>query len=134
MCGILGIISKTTNIPVKMYEGLTYLQHRGQDSAGICNENYCVKNNGMIKDVFNEKELNNLQSNICIGHVRYRTTGNFNESSIQPLVIETKEIRISLSHNGNITNLDYIENVIGKKKNMTDSMLLFNVCSIVVVK
>ena len=124
MCGILGIISKTTNIPVKMYEGLTYLQHRGQDSAGICNENYCVKNNGMIKDVFNEKELNNLQCTICIGHVRYRTTGNFNESSIQPLVIESKETRISLSHNGNITNLDYIENIIGNKKNMTDSMLL----------
>ena len=38
MCGILGIISKRNHVPIKIYEGLAYLQHRGQDSAGICNE------------------------------------------------------------------------------------------------
>lgn len=124
MCGILGIISKTNNIPIKMYEGLTYLQHRGQDSSGICNEKFCIKNNGTVKDVFDEKKLDNLKSDFCIGHVRYRTAGSFTKNSIQPLIIESNETRISLSHNGNITNLEYIENIIGKKNNMTDSMLL----------
>ena len=27
MCGILGIVSKTNDTPIKIYEGLTYLQH-----------------------------------------------------------------------------------------------------------
>ena len=68
----------------------------------------------MIKEVFNEIDLENLKSNICIGH-RYRTAGDFLDSTVQPL-IECQETRISLSHNGNITNLDYIENIRGKKK------------------
>ena len=87
MCGILGIVSKFEDVPIKIYEGLTYLQHRGQDSSGICNSKNCIKKEGLVKDVFNESNLQSLFSNIGIGQVRYGTNGSFNKKNIQPLSI-----------------------------------------------
>ena len=34
MCGIVGIVAKST-VNQAIYDGLTVLQHRGQDAAGI---------------------------------------------------------------------------------------------------
>ena len=121
MCGILGIISKRNHVPIKIYEGLTYLQHRGQDSAGICNEYKCIKDNGLVKDVFTEDTLNSLVSYICMGHVRYGTNGNFNKNTIQPIIIEENSVTFSLSHNGNINNLQELSKIINKSNLSSDS-------------
>ena len=104
MCGIIGLISNKTDVPLKIYEGMTFLQHRGQDSAGICNETMCIKNHGLVKDVFDESDLDKLISNVGVGHVRYGTTGSFNDESIQPLVNKIQNRQISFCHNGNIVN------------------------------
>ena len=112
MCGILGIVSKSNDIPIKLYEGLTYLQHRGQDSSGICNENECIKKNGLVKDVFNESELQSLFSNIGMGQVRYGTNGSFKNTNIQPLINEKGKNRISLVHNGNIQNIKKLREIL----------------------
>ena len=40
-----------------------------------------------------------------MGHVRYRTNGDNSKSNLQPIVVEDR-LRISVIHNGNITNVD----------------------------
>ena len=124
MCGIIGITSVEKDVPLKIYEGLTYLQHRGQDSCGICNEEYAIKKNGLVKNSFEINELNKLMSNNCIGHVRYSTTGSFDDSLIQPLVKDSNDLRISLCHNGNITNTEYIKSIIKVENLKSDSEYL----------
>ena len=85
MCGIIGVTSKSNNASLLVYEGLTHLQHRGQDSAGISTQNKVVKKHGLVKNVFNEDELNQLASYMSIGHVRYGTNSNHDINTIQPI-------------------------------------------------
>ena len=64
MCGILGIYGNEDNSNIEIYEGLQALQHRGQDSVGIANENIIIKYQGLVKDNFSIDDLNNYP----IGH------------------------------------------------------------------
>ena len=81
MCGILGIINEN-NRPVNqsLVDGLTVLQHRGQDSAGIAtiheNRFHMYKNKGLVSEVFNQENIVQLTGNMGIGHVRYSTSGS----------------------------------------------------------
>ena len=78
MCGIIGIVAKSP-VNQMLYDGLTVLQHRGQDAAGIVtSENdrlYLRKDNGMVRDVFHTRHMLRLKGNMGIGHVRYPTAG-----------------------------------------------------------
>lgn len=109
MCGIIGVTSKSNNASLLVYEGLTHLQHRGQDSAGISTQNKVVKKHGLVKNVFNEDELNQLASYMSIGHVRYGTNSNHDINTIQPIYKDG----IFLVHNGNINNTQDITNITG---------------------
>ena len=79
MCGIVGMVS-SASVSVNLYDALTVLQHRGQDSAGIvtCDEGriYQHKANGLVRDVFRSKHMAALAGNMGIGHVRYPTAGS----------------------------------------------------------
>lgn len=127
MCGIIGLISKNTDVPLKLYEGLTFLQHRGQDSAGICNEEECIKGDGLVKTVFQEDSISKLISNIGIGHVRYGTTGNFDSDTIQPLFNRVFNRNIYLCHNGHIMNTDELSTLFEIDEYKSDSELLLKV-------
>ena len=63
MCGIVGIVAKKS-VNQAIYDGLTVLQHRGQDAAGIvtCDENnlYLRKDNGLVRDVIKPRHMLNL--------------------------------------------------------------------------
>ncbi len=78
MCGIIGIVAKNP-VNQAIYDGLTVLQHRGQDAAGMvtCDESklYLRKDNGLVRDVFHTRHMLNLKGNMGIGHVRYPTAG-----------------------------------------------------------
>jgi len=120
MCGIIGVTSKTNNASLLVYEGLTHLQHRGQDSAGICTQLKSVKKHGLVKNVFSENDITDLMSNISIGHVRYGTNSNHDFDTIQPIFQED----IFLVHNGNIINTQDITNITGNSFNSDSAYIL----------
>ena len=117
MCGIIGIVGKQAVTP-SIYDALTILQHRGQDAAGIAtlegHRLHLYKGNGLVRDVFPRSELERLQGNIGIGHVRYPTAGSDNLDEAQPFYVNSPH-GIVLGHNGNLIN------TVALKKELFDS-------------
>ena len=109
MCGIVGIVGKSY-VNQALYDALTVLQHRGQDAAGIatCDGDgrfFLHKDNGLVRDVFSEREMQRLVGDYGIGHVRYPTAGTSSAAEAQPLYVNSP-YGIALAHNGNLTNTD----------------------------
>lgn len=106
MCGIIGIVSHEP-VNQMLYDGLTVLQHRGQDAAGIMTFNegklHLRKNNGLVRDVFRTSHMRELQGHVGIGHVRYPTAGSSSSAEAQPFYVNSP-FGITLGHNGNLTN------------------------------
>jgi len=111
MCGVIGIASKSP-VNQAIYDGLTVLQHRGQDAAGImtCDGDRLTlrKDNGMVKDVFHTRHMTRLTGNMGIGHVRYPTAGCASSAEAQPFYVNSP-YGISLAHNGNLTNVEELK-------------------------
>lgn len=110
MCGIIGVVGRSY-VNQTLYDGLTLLQHRGQDAAGIVTCDgarlYLRKNNGMVRDVFHTRHMLNLKGNMGIGHVRYPTAGCSSSAEAQPFYVNSP-YGITLAHNGNLTNSDQL--------------------------
>ena len=108
MCGIIGIVGKSP-VNQAIYDGLTVLQHRGQDAAGIMtceNTNlYLRKDNGLVRDVLKTRHMLNLKGNMGIGHVRYPTAGCSSSAEAQPFYVNSP-YGITLAQNGNIVNAE----------------------------
>jgi amidophosphoribosyltransferase len=106
MCGIIGMVAHSP-VNQAIYDGLTVLQHRGQDAAGIITcENghlHLRKNNGLVRDVFHTRHMLRMLGNMGIGHVRYPTAGCESSAEAQPFYVNSP-YGISLAHNGNLTN------------------------------
>jgi len=119
-CGIFGIYGPHTDVARMTYFGLFALQHRGQESAGMCVSNggqmACYARMGLVNQVFNEQILSILRGYIATGHVRYSTTGSSTLANAQPIHVEEihryteagklrkKIISLALAHNGNLVN------------------------------
>ncbi|OKY79191.1 MAG: Glutamine phosphoribosylpyrophosphate amidotransferase PurF [Candidatus Methanohalarchaeum thermophilum] len=110
-CGIVGISSSDT-LPFDLYYSLYALQHRGQESAGISTyhegEMELKREMGLVAEAFGEKDLNQLQGNSGIGHVRYSTSGKSRIENSQPLLVSSSEGELSIGHNGHIVNSNKI--------------------------
>ena len=111
MCGIAGIVAKS-NVNQPLYDALTVLQHRGQDAAGMvtCHDGRFAlrKDNGLVRDVFEQRHMQRLVGNMGIGHVRYPTAGSSSSSEAQPFYVNSP-YGITLAHNGNLTNAEAIK-------------------------
>ena len=110
MCGIIGLVyTKEKSCTQALIDGLTVLQHRGQDAAGIVtisgNRLNLLKNLGTVADVFHQDNVIGLQGSVGIGHVRYPTAGGSCSAEAQPLYTNAP-FGIALAHNGNLTNTD----------------------------
>jgi amidophosphoribosyltransferase len=110
MCGIVGVFGHSA-VSAVIYEGLSMLQHRGQDAAGIatCFEDrfYLEKGNGLLTDVFKAGEMARLLGNMGVGHVRYPTAGCSSVAEAQPFYVNSP-YGIIFAHNGNLTNVSEI--------------------------
>ena len=64
MCAIVGVSTDKPNVCLTLYNAMTVLQHRGQDAAGIATFDdgklNMHKGNGLVRDVFKEKEMMQL--------------------------------------------------------------------------
>ncbi len=111
MCGISAIVAHSA-VNLDLYESLSVLQHRGQDAAGITTcENgrfYMRKGNGLVRDVFYKKHMENLPGKMGIAHARYPTAGTSSSAEAQPLYVNSP-YGIALAHNGNLTNADKLK-------------------------
>ncbi len=135
MCGVLGIVGQSS-VSTSLYDGLTVLQHRGQDAAGIltCDKNGFInlrKDNGLVKDVFYTRHMKRLTGNVGIAHCRYPTAGSSSPAEAQPFYVNSP-FGIALAHNGNLTNADKLRDRIFKDdlrhvNTTSDSEILLNI-------
>merc|ERR1712232_283408 len=97
-----------------LFDGLTVLQHRGQDSAGIVTAEKrrlnLRKDNGLVKDVFQDHHMMQLRGNVGLGHVRYPTAGTSSCAEAQPLYTN-HPFGICVVHNGNLINTEELETI-----------------------
>jgi len=107
-CGVYGVYSRTEDVAGLTYLGLYALQHRGQESAGIAVTDGAwmdvTRGMGLVNEVFRHQVPHMDNQYIAIGHVRYSTTGSSLLANTQPLIVNYSGGKISLAHNGNLTN------------------------------
>ena len=135
MCGIIGIVDNNS-VNQSLFDGLTVLQHRGQDSAGIstCYNNnlYQKKAKGLVNDVFDVDDMLELKGNMGIGHVRYPTAGSHGTADeAQPFYVNSP-YGIALAHNGNLDNSELLreELLINDRRHIhtqSDTEVLLNI-------
>jgi amidophosphoribosyltransferase len=101
------------------YLALHALQHRGQESAGICstdgNEIYTRKSMGHVAEIFTDAVLKTLPGELAIGHTRYSTAGDTVLRNAQPFSVACNKGRIAVAHNGNITNAVELRNELERR-------------------
>jgi amidophosphoribosyltransferase len=134
MCGIIGIAGRS-EVAASLYDGLTVLQHRGQDAAGIVTVDgqrlRIHKGNGLVKDVFGEAQMRLLTGRLGIAHCRYPTAGSEGSDEAQPFYVNSP-YGIALAHNGNLVNTEALRREVFEQDRRhinteSDSEVLLNV-------
>ncbi len=117
-CGIFAVhVTEEADLASLCHVGIFALQHRGQESCGICVANgeeiRIEKDMGLVSEVFTEERIDKLRfkgARTGIGHTRYSTTGSSLRFNAQPLTVRSNKGLIALAHNGNFTNAKTIRN------------------------
>jgi len=116
MCGVLGIYDNE-DVIAKIYDAMLTIQHRGQDSAGILTYDgkyHLKKGNGLVQDIFDERNIKRLTGYVGIGHTRYPTVGEGSVEDAQPFWINYP-FGIAGAHNGNVTNFQELKKELFEK-------------------
>jgi glutamine---fructose-6-phosphate transaminase (isomerizing) len=107
MCGIVGYIGKRDATPV-LVEGLRRLEYRGYDSAGLAvvhrGRLSITKTAGRVQDLRDKLNAKQTKATIGIGHTRWATHGEPNDTNAHPHT-DTHH-RIAVVHNGIIENAE----------------------------
>src|SRR6056297_613023 len=106
-CGVMAVVNHPEAVALTAI-GLSALQHRGQESAGIASADGFVvqsyKDMGKVSDALTEDAIDHLKGHVAAGHVRYSTTGSSNLRNAQPIHVTTKHGSLAIAHNGNLVN------------------------------
>ncbi len=106
MCGIVGAVANRSVVPT-LIEGLSRLEYRGYDSAGIAVLNghaiERVRAVGRVAAMTEKAEATKITGYVGIGHTRWATHGGVTESNAHPHVSKDQ---IAVVHNGIIENHD----------------------------
>lgn len=126
---------KSCQVNQLLFDGLTVLQHRGQDAAGMVTAEqharlHLRKDNGLVKDVFGAHHMMELRGHVGLAHCRYPTAGTSSCAEAQPLYTNYP-YGICVAHNGNLTNCEELTKrlaqTVGRHCNTdSDSELLLN--------
>ena len=114
MCGIVAYIGKKEAYPI-LIKGLKRLEYRGYDSAGVALHNgdlHVYKKKGKVNDLVSFVKGKNLSGNVGIGHTRWATHGEPNDTNAHPHISD--DGRLTLIHNGIIENYDTIKEALIK--------------------
>lgn len=115
MCGIFGFIGKQDAAPL-ILKGLSRLEYRGYDSAGLCVVNtnsdmYTGKAVGKVMELRNKIEGVNLSGYTTgIGHTRWATHGGVTENNCHPHTSSSG--RFAVVHNGIIENYSELRTIL----------------------
>ncbi len=105
MCGIVGYIGDKDVTPVLM-EGLSRMEYRGYDSAGIAvhdgNEIKVRKFKGSLSVLGDHLKKEKIEGHVGIGHTRWATHGEPSDINAHPFT--NMSGNISVIHNGIIEN------------------------------
>src|SRR5664279_4019887 len=106
MCGIVGAVATRDVVPM-LIEGLSRLEYRGYDSAGIAvldgGAIRRVRAVGRVAEMQGKVKAENLTGQVGIGHTRWATHGGVTESNAHPHISCGE---IAVVHNGIIENHD----------------------------
>ena len=135
MCGIIGYTgSSRESAAVFLAEGLSLLQHRGQDAAGVVTMSgthlAMHKGSGLAGNVLTPARMAALEGSTGIGHLRYSTSGSARAlNEMQPLYVNYP-YGMTLVHNGNLTNTEELRLRLAKRRHInskSDTEILLNV-------
>lgn len=119
MCGIVGYIGEEQAAPI-LLSGLSKLEYRGYDSAGISVRNEdtgnieIVKAKGRLKKLIEKTDNGSAVIGTCgIGHTRWATHGEPSETNAHPHCSDEKSV--VLVHNGIIENFQELKETLVKK-------------------
>lgn len=132
MCGIVAYLGIQESAPI-VIKGMKRLEYRGYDSSGIAIINpeqglKVYKKKGKVVDLENVLKDNPITSNIAIGHTRWATHGEPNDTNAHPHTSNSG--RLTIVHNGIIENYSALKQRLIQKgytfKSQTDSEVLVN--------
>ncbi len=138
-CGVYGVCDFSGgNIFPYLYWGLLSQNHRGQQSYGFLSfdgDFHTHKMLGLVPRMKRrklKKRMALLPGSVGIGNVRYSTSGQTDHESlirdIQPTICDHPEIKLAISFNGNVVNVNDMRNLVtnrfGKASMTADTELI----------
>ncbi len=117
MCGIVGYIGNREAYPI-LIKGLKRLEYRGYDSAGIAifnheNQTRIYKKKGKVEDLEKHIAEGTKSGHIGIGHTRWATHGEPNDTNAHPHT--SANGKFTIIHNGIIENYERLRRQLAEK-------------------